>query len=533
MRGQAFGEGGAGSPWWTNAQLRRWIAAAVCMIVYGALWFAVRAEWLAHPLAFGQPEFADCVALGGSAYRCGAAAGGSAVRLPIVLKAQHEYTIRVAGSAATADPVHLYVDFFAKEYDSPEQKGEVWLYHGGNQAGILRWSSDMPPEHAWLRLTAENGGAYEIDSIRVTQASRGLVRARDAMWWMSALTLLYAFVRMRRLEFARTIERDLRSVAPGRAVRWRAILLAPLHAVSRAHPRAAVARALRSLRNITARHPLVVLTTAAALVGVLLMLRVATLGVPIVFGDEMSYALLSKSLGNPLVYSRNALLLPLPNQLFFDVYHLATLCGAATLGAARALNCVLFALAAFPLFALARRFLPATQALAFAVAMLLMPNSSYTSFFMPESSYFLGFYFVVWAFVAFIEPHGRLRHAAAAGFALAALSLIKPHGLTILAACAVTVLVGIACWRGERRRLGLGFGVLLATFVLARAVLGISAAPDTGETWFDRTFGLYAGFLTHTAQLSLDAQALARLRTAATNNLGSFFMIFAAPLAEI
>ena len=40
-------------------------------------------------------------------------------------------------------------------------------------------------------------------------------------------------------------------------------------------------------------------------------------------------ALLASSLGDPNVYWRNAVLKPLPNQLFFDVYHLATLSGEA------------------------------------------------------------------------------------------------------------------------------------------------------------------------------------------------------------
>ena len=99
------------------------------------------------------------------------------------------------------------------------------------------------------------------------------------------------------------------------------------------------------------------------------------------------YSNASASLGDPTVYSHNPLLRPLPNQLFFDVYYFATLCGEVMLGCARALNAVLFALAALPLFALSRRFLSARHALLLTSVILLLPNNAYTGLFMPESFY--------------------------------------------------------------------------------------------------------------------------------------------------
>jgi phosphoglycerol transferase len=263
----------------------------------------------------------------------------------------------------------------------------------------------------------------------------------------------------------------------------------------------------------------------------LLLLRVATFAAPIVFGDEMSYGLLAQSLGNAAVYSRNEILQPLPNQLFFDVYHLAALCGEAMLGFGRALNCVLFALAVLPLYALARRFVAQREAVLFAAIVLLLPTNVYTGFFMPESFYFLAFYVVAWAFLAFIAPHGRLRYAVFAGVSLAGLSLIKPHGLTILLACNLTLLVGLCVWRRERRRVLSGWALLLLAFGVGRAILGISDAPLAEGTWLQRSFGLYANFITHTLQVTLDAPLLERLRLAATNNVGATLLLFGAPLA--
>jgi hypothetical protein len=145
---------------------------------------------------------------------------------------------------------------------------------------------------------------------------------------------------------------------------------------------------------------------------------------------------------------------------------------------------------------------------------------------MPESLYFPVFYCVAWAFVVFLDPQGRSVHAALAGFALAVLSLIKPHGLTILLACNLTLLVAVCAWRDERRRIALGWGVLLLVFVVSRAVLGISAAPASDGPWLQRMIGQYASTLAGVLQMSAGRQALDYLQLAAINNLGSLLLLF-------
>jgi phosphoglycerol transferase len=161
---------------------------------------------------------------------------------------------------------------------------------------------------------------------------------------------------------------------------------------------------------------------------------------------------------------------------------------------------------------------------------LLLPNNAYTSFFMPESLYFFCFYCVALAFVSFVAPTGRTLDALISGIALAVLSLVKPHGLTILLACSLTLLYGLLAWRGERRRVALGGALMLLSFVVARGLLGSLAAPAAEGSLFERTFGLYANLLSNTMQFAPDADAVRRLGLATFNNVGSLLLLFGLPI---
>jgi phosphoglycerol transferase len=468
---------------------RRWLLAGIALVVYTALAAARYDGWLAKPITLGPPYLGQCTA-SGAAYHCASDTSTlKAVTAPIRLKARHDYVVTLRGKSLLADPVKVYVDFYGgKDYDAPAQKGIVFLRGGPVQTFVLRWPSDLPPEHALFRLSNADAADFVIESVRIMRLSSGLARVDDGLLTIALLLVLSALwqdrERLRAFRFPRPSVQVLRA-APTRALLF-----------------------------------------VATSIATLLLIRVSVMSAPMVFGDEMSYALLSASLGDSTVYLHNSLMVPLPNQLFFDLYHVATQCGDAMLGVARAMNAVLFALAAFPIFFLSRRYLPERHALALTVLILLLPNSAYTSFFMPESFYFPVFWFVAWAFVAFIDPDGRTRHAALAGFALAILSLVKPHGLTILLACNLVLLVALCAWRGERRRVALGWVALLLAFAATRGMFGIFNAPEAGGTWLDRTLGTYANTLTHTLQFSLDAQTLDYLRVAAINNVGSFLLLF-------
>jgi len=473
-----------------TARSRRWWAVALCACACIIFGWAHSAGMLGRHVVLDKPYLDHC-ARSGDGFRCtGNPETLKVVNSPIRMKARRDYRIVLRGRSLTTEPALVYVDFFAAGYDSPVQKGQVMLFPGSAREYVLRWPSEMPPENALLRIANREAVDYEITSVDVSVTSKWLPRLRD----LSFLLGLVLLVRVLWFEPRAQIAARLGAFFPAA----RASFLQPL--------------------------------LLALIVAIVLLIRVSTMNAPMVFGDEMSYALLSSSFGDTSVFWRNHVLKPLPNQLFFDIYHLATLCGEATLTCARAMNCLFFAMTAFPLFALSRKVLPGNIALLATAVVLLLPNNAYTSFFMPESLYFFCFYCVAFGFVSFIAPGGRAVYAVISGIALAVLSLVKPHGLTILLACSLTLLYGLFAWRGERRRLATSGALMLLSFVAARGLLGSLGAPAVEGSLFERTFGLYASLLSNTMQFAADAGAIRRFGEAAFNNVGSLAPLFGVPL---
>ena len=478
-----------------GVRAKRWLPLSVCLVVYLWLLLIQHYGWFARHELLGTPYLARCSTMD-RAYHCTSDTPSlKVINLPITLKAKRDYRITILGRSFADEPAKIYVDFFAPGYDSPDRRGRITLYAGVAQTQVLQWSSGMPPVKALLRIASDDTADYEITSVTMTRCAKWLSMLRNTALLLVVALLLYQCWGMRL---------DLLAMPS-----W------------------------LKTKDWISRKELGTPALLAASIAVLLLLRVSTLGAPMVFGDEMSYALLATSLGDPTVYTHNSILHPLPNQLFFDVYHFATLCGDAMLSCARALNSLLFALAAFPLFAISRRFLPTRQAILLTGVILLLPNNAYTAFFMPESFYFFAFYLVVWAFITFLGRDGHNWHAAATGFFLAVLSLIKPHGLVIVLTCSLTLLVTLCTSRAERRRIALGWCVLITVFALSRFVLGISAAPSNDTPWFDQMFGLYASLMKNMLDFTYDPQIIARLKVATINNLGTLLLLFGPAILAI
>ena len=179
--------------------------------------------------------------------------------------------------------------------------------------------------------------------------------------------------------------------------------------------------------------------------------------------DEALYALQAKFLQDTHFDTG------LPNILFFYVYHLASWFGRDHLVFSKLLNSSFVGLSLFPLYATARRFLSAKGAYLFGVAILLSPVSSYSVYMMPEAMYFFVFWVVVYVTVTQVT-NDIVYGAVYLGFALAALSTVKPHGLVIIGTVPF-VLAGIYLQRRDE----------IPLQRLAAAVVGCSLAFVTGR----------------------------------------------------
>ncbi len=120
----------------------------------------------------------------------------------------------------------------------------------------------------------------------------------------------------------------------------------------------------------------------------------------------------------------------MPNVLFFLIYHSASWFGENHFAISKLLNAAFFGMSILPLYAVAREFLSKTGAYFFSVAVVFSPISSYSVYMMPEALFFFAFW--VLAYVVVVKlPTDIIYGGVYLGFATAALSAIKPHGLII------------------------------------------------------------------------------------------------------
>lgn len=166
-----------------------------------------------------------------------------------------------------------------------------------------------------------------------------------------------------------------------------------------------------------------------ALAAALLYLIVRNTGAyPGVFADEWLYSKFSRLL--PLSASE------LPSYLYLKLFSLSDACGPGFLQCARVFNAALFVGAAPFIYLLARPLAGRPAAAVIALLATLSPASVYTAYFMPESSYYFGFWALSYALLRAdaLRPQWRatLGYGLLAGVLLGLLALVKVHALFLL-----------------------------------------------------------------------------------------------------
>lgn len=212
---------------------------------------------------------------------------------------------------------------------------------------------------------------------------------------------------------------------------------------------------------------------------------------PLVFADEWSYSRAARL--EPLAQSI------VPSYLYLELFGITNACGTGFLECARLLNTLLFVAAAPFIYLSARRVLDKPAAALVALASVLAPINSHTAYFMPESTYFFGFWAVSWLLLSSTGKPG-LRLGLAAGTLLGLLALVKVHALFLLPAAGAFLL-----WRGWREgswRSGLLAAVLLGVTALAvKTAVGYLLAGPAGIGLLGSFYGKHAsnssGSLTH------------------------------------
>lgn len=244
---------------------------------------------------------------------------------------------------------------------------------------------------------------------------------------------------------------------------------------------------------------------------------------PTVFADEWYYSKLSR-----LVPLEEAVL---PSYLYLWIFGASTACGEGFLECVRAGNIAFFLAAAPFVYLVARRF--ANAALAFAVALLsaAAPLNVYTAYFMPESTYYFGFWVLSW--VALARPAWPpLAHGLALGAVLGMMSLVKVHALFLIPA--VCLFLVYASWKRQDGSAGAG---LLRGIGAAAVAAGCTVAVKFGLGWLlagEAGLSLLGPFYQGAVNSGSGGSRLALLDPAFINgrgHLGALAVVYGLPLA--
>ena len=163
----------------------------------------------------------------------------------------------------------------------------------------------------------------------------------------------------------------------------------------------------------------------------LFVLRSLLIEYPLCLPDELIYIFFSKFFRDWSILKENFFTSNMPNNAFFQMYHLLFGLGENSLLAARILNSILFSFSIFPLYAISRFFLRPFKALIVSLLCLAFPINSYISYFMPEIFYFLLFYFLIYVIIL-LSPYRYRLMLLSAAIIISLLSLVKPQANILL-----------------------------------------------------------------------------------------------------
>jgi len=224
------------------------------------------------------------------------------------------------------------------------------------------------------------------------------------------------------------------------------------------------------------RQAVLVLLVLFSTLSVCLIAKSLAIRYPSVLGDEYYYSILSRYFGRlPELIAHDKYLIDLPNELYLWLFSAVHLLSDDFYQFAKIFNSILFAAAVFPIYATSHMFLRRRLAFLISTLIILAPLDSYTTYFVPESCYFLGFWLFTSLFLCNL-PRRAFTAGLMGGFALGLLVLIKPHALAVLAAANLTLITVILLpasfdFRGKDALICLV--VLDAAFLLTAAALHI------------------------------------------------------------
>jgi hypothetical protein len=261
---------------------------------------------------------------------------------------------------------------------------------------------------------------------------------------------------------------------------------------------------------------------AMALVFAYLLHR--TLGLnPSIFADEWFYSKMSRL--SPLSEAM------VPSYLYLWIFGATNACGDGFFDCVKIGNALFFVGAAPFVYLVARHVLKRWMAWFVTLLSMLAPLGLFTNFFMPEATYYFGFWVLTW--IVLTRTNWRWSQLAlASGAVLGLMSLVKVHALFLLPALCLFLLY--ANWQreqpGQRLRNGLlAMCVAALTMIVVKFGLGYLLAGNAGLSLFGSFYAAGANSAASHSVLTLLSPALVN----GSGHLMALALLLGLPLAVI
>jgi hypothetical protein len=238
---------------------------------------------------------------------------------------------------------------------------------------------------------------------------------------------------------------------------------------------------------------------------------------PIVLADEAAYLLPTLFGSGAENYARWGIIPQIPSLVYYWIY--GAFAGSDPYSFAKLLNAIFIVSAVVPIYMILRAYLACREAAAFSIVVMCAPISSFARYFMPESMYFFGYWWTIYALLVTLR-RSTLVAGLAAGIALGLLSFVKPHALMLVVGIGIFFLL-----RPGRPR-----ERLLASIVLALScyVVHIGVGRALSRSWDLSVTGSVYG-----AQLSISRFEVSALLFNAFGHFASLVLLAGLPLTMI
>lgn len=227
---------------------------------------------------------------------------------------------------------------------------------------------------------------------------------------------------------------------------------------------------------------------------ILLLFRNMPVG-PIPAGDEFQYSMMSRL----VPYAQDWI----PSYLYYFVYSSTNYCGPQYYACAKLLNVLFLLLAAVFVFLTSRLFAGWLVSFLIMVAFLASPFNVFSSMFMPETMYAAVAWMLLYFFVSRV-PEWTPRDSVITGVGVAALSMIKPHGVFLGIVFLSAIIFDL--WLVRKAKLtvlAINAAALIVSFLAVRLPLGALFAGMTGLSIFGIGYGSLTGRASFTQSMDI------------------------------